>query len=574
MTLMLVVLFASLFQGVTPALGNSGFSIALVETPSVNRTWADFSLLYEDQYHSPSQLQAEIQRFETLAPSLVDTWVIGQSYEGRNITCLRITNELNEEQKAKTLILAQHHGREQITVEMALRFALRLLDSYGLDEEITQYVDTEEIYIIPSMNPDALERVVNLNDYWLRKNLRPYDNDGDGLLDEDPADDANGDGLISSYDVYAKSDGGSVLTYLYSYFEGIDDDDDGRINCDEIGLVDLNRNYARAWGSEPGSSSDPWSQVYHGAYAFSEPETQAFRDFALQHRFSIGYTLHSGTNATYFPLTSYGAYTEPALYYSVLQDLTGILPPAFYSDQGRSSSFLASARTQKPMIETGCGMWEDWMYADRGTKVPITFELYHNTAVDRDEAFTLIVDNSTHYIEEWHDIFGYFDPVAESIENLWTDIMPAFDYLLEMTPRISIVATSATGDTNQGATVTANLGVECLSPRLGSTEEIEVIAMDGTHLCSLSVSSPHTTTPMQGSFQSPVDLSVANCTIRVGNNYTGYTRLIISAHTLSTDGALLIASGITVAAGGTLVLAVLFSRHRARTAATRQVLAL
>lgn len=570
---MLAVLFASLFQGATPAFGNLGLSIALIETPSVNRTWADFSLLYEDQYHSPSQLQAEIQRFETLVPSLVETMVIGQSYEGRNITCLRITNELNEEQKAKTLVLAQHHGREQITVEMALRFALRLMNSYGVDDEITQYVDTEEIYIIPSMNPDALERVVNLNDYWLRKNLRPYDNDGDGLLDEDPADDANGDGVISSYDVYAKSDGGSILTYLYSYFEGIDDDDDGRINCDEIGLVDLNRNYARSWGLEPGSSSDPWSQVYHGAYAFSEPETQAFRDFALQHRFAISYTLHSGTNATYFPLTSYGAYTEPTLYYAVLQDLAGMLPPAFYSDQGRSSSFLTFTRAQKPMIETGCGMWEDWMYADRGTKVPITFELYHNTAVDMDEAFTLIVDNSTHYIEEWHDIFGYFDPVTESIESLWTDIMPVFDYLLEMTPRLSIVSKSVAGGTNQGDTVTASLGVECLSPRLGSSDEIEVAMMDGTRLCLLSVASPHATTQMQGSFQLPVDLTVTNYTIRLGNNYTGYTRLIISANSQSADGGLFVASGVAVAAGGTLVLAVLLSRHRGKTATTRQVLA-
>lgn len=572
MTLVLCVLFASLFQGLTSALGNSALSIALVETPSVDRTWADFSLLYEDQYHSPSELQAEIQRIETLVPNLVDTWVIGQSYEGRNITCLRITNELNDEQKAKTLVIAQHHGREQITVEMALRFALRLLNSYGVDEEITQYVDTEEIYIISSMNPDALERVVNLNDYWLRKNLRPYDNDGDGLVDEDPADDVNDDGLISSYDVYAKSGGGGGLTYLYSCFEGIDDDGDGRVNCDEIGLVDLNRNYARAWGFEPGSSSDPWSQVYRGAYAFSEPETQTFREFALQHRFAMGYTLHSGTNATYFPTTSYGGYTEPALYYSVLQDLVSILPPSFYSDQARSSSPLASARAQKPMIETGCGMWEDWMYADRGTKVPITFELYHNTSVDMAEAFTLIVDNSTHYIEEWHDIFGYFDPVAGSIDSLWSDIVPAFDYLLEMTPRLSIVPTSIAGGTNQGNTVTPSLAVSCLSPRLGSTDEIEVIGLDGTPLCSLSLVPPDSMTPMQGSFQLPVDLSVANYTIRVGNNYTGYTRLIISAHTPSADGGLLIGAGITVAAAGTLVLAVLLFRRRGRTSVAGQVL--
>ncbi len=217
-------------------------------------------------------------------------------------------------------------------------------------------------------------------------------------------------------------------------------------------------------------------------------------------------------------------------------------------------------------------MWEDWMYTDRGTKVPITFEIYHNTSVDMAEAFTLIADNSTHYIEEWHDIFGYFDPVDESIDSLWADIVPAFDYLLEMTPRLSIVPTSIAGGTNQGNTVTPSLAVSCLSPRLGSTDEIEVIGLDGASLCSLSLAPPDSTTPMQGSFQLPVDLSVTNYTIRVGNNYTGYTRLIISAYTPSGDGGMLIGAGVTVAAAGTLSLAALFVRRRGKAAATRKVL--
>ncbi|MFQ5980834.1 MAG: M14 family zinc carboxypeptidase [Candidatus Heimdallarchaeota archaeon] len=92
--------------------------------PSVNRTWGAVSLLYDNQYHDPIKVQEEIERIRDLAPDLIDLEVIGQSYFGRNITSVRITNELNPVQKAKTFVVAHHHGREQITVELALRFIL------------------------------------------------------------------------------------------------------------------------------------------------------------------------------------------------------------------------------------------------------------------------------------------------------------------------------------------------------------------------------------------------------------------------------------------------------------------
>ena len=123
-------------------------TIEKVNTPSVTKTWGTLSLLYEDQFHDPVELDEEIEYIHTTVPQLVDLEVIGQSYEGRNITCLRITNEQNSVQKAKTLIVTQHHGREQITVEMALRFMHHLLNNYGVDDTITEYVDTQEIFYV------------------------------------------------------------------------------------------------------------------------------------------------------------------------------------------------------------------------------------------------------------------------------------------------------------------------------------------------------------------------------------------------------------------------------------------
>ncbi|TFG94104.1 hypothetical protein E4H12_15775, partial [Candidatus Thorarchaeota archaeon] len=105
--------------------------IVEVVVPSITRTWDDVSLLYDNQWHDSAKVDEEIENIHSSVPELVDIEVIGQSYQGKNITSLRITNEQNTVQKAKTLVVAQHHGREQITVEMALRFVLRLLNNYG-----------------------------------------------------------------------------------------------------------------------------------------------------------------------------------------------------------------------------------------------------------------------------------------------------------------------------------------------------------------------------------------------------------------------------------------------------------
>ena len=44
--------------------------------------------------------------------------------------------------------------------------------------------------------------------------------------------------------------------------------------------VDLNRNFDSKWGEiEGGSSGDPADEIYPGTSAFSEPETQAVRDY-------------------------------------------------------------------------------------------------------------------------------------------------------------------------------------------------------------------------------------------------------------------------------------------------------
>ncbi|XP_047473754.1 carboxypeptidase A2-like [Penaeus chinensis] len=66
--------------------------------------------------------------------------------------------------------------------------------------------------------------------------------------------------------------------------------------------VDLNRNWAKAWGSS-GSSSDPCSNTFRGSEAFSEPETKALRDLAFTwiDKISLFLSFHSYGNFILHP---------------------------------------------------------------------------------------------------------------------------------------------------------------------------------------------------------------------------------------------------------------------------------
>ncbi|MHA2203315.1 MAG: M14 family zinc carboxypeptidase, partial [Candidatus Hodarchaeales archaeon] len=271
---------------------------------SVERTWDDLSLLYPGQFHNSTEIMEEIANIEAAVPELVDVSVIGQSVLENDIQLVRITNEADIDPKAGVFFVAQHHAREQITVEASLRFILHLLNNYGEDETITHYVDSEDIYIIPTLNPDGNDIVVDKGNEWIRKNARPFDDDGDGLQDEDLLEDINGDGKIYSIEYYEKPyptwdlfETGFTAYPVKIITEGIDNDGDGLVNEDVEGFTDLNRNYDSYWNDSTftsGWGSDTTSETYPGTAPFSEPETVALRDFVLQHKFAASISLHSG----------------------------------------------------------------------------------------------------------------------------------------------------------------------------------------------------------------------------------------------------------------------------------------
>ncbi|GAB3495871.1 M14 family zinc carboxypeptidase [Amycolatopsis cihanbeyliensis] len=175
-------------------------------------------------YHNYDELRTELDRIAGEHPDLVELGSIGESYEGRELPVMKISdNVATDEDEPEVLFTANQHAREHLTAEMALYLANLLTDSHGTDSQITRLVNQREVWIIPMANPDGVEYDVATGQYrsW-RKNREP--------------------------------NGGSTGT-------------------------DLNRNWDYKWGCCGGSSGNPASNTYRGPSAESSPEVSAIADF-------------------------------------------------------------------------------------------------------------------------------------------------------------------------------------------------------------------------------------------------------------------------------------------------------
>ena len=225
-------------------------------------TSRDFPLGSMQGNYTWDELNNRFNELLDLYPNIIsERLIIGQSIEGRDIWAFKISDNPNiDEDEPEVLYTSLIHAREPLSMMSLFYFTQKLAEGYNTDDELTYLVNNREMWFVPVINPDG---------YVYNEFIEPS---GGGMHRKNRKDTNCGNGT-------------------------------GR-------GIDLNRNFGFGWGADNiGSSSDPCSEVYRGDSPFSEPETEAVRDFILNHDFKNVLHYHSYSNL-YIHAFGDGSYPE------------------------------------------------------------------------------------------------------------------------------------------------------------------------------------------------------------------------------------------------------------------------
>lgn len=216
-------------------LQRKGIKVKISETVGVSKG-------PDAEYKNPEEIEQIVKDFANRYPQITKRISIGKSLEGRDIWAIKISDNagIDEVYEPAVLFNSMHHAREVMSPEASLDIIETLVKGYGSDANITKWVDSTEIWVIPMFNVDGNNKMWNYDKWW-RKNTR----------------------------------GG------YG--------------------VDLNRNYPAGWNKCNGSSGAQDSQTYRGTNPASEPETQAMMNFVAKIRPVFDISYHSYSELVLYP---------------------------------------------------------------------------------------------------------------------------------------------------------------------------------------------------------------------------------------------------------------------------------
>lgn len=92
-------------------------------------------------------------------PHLASVYSIGKSVHERELWVVKISVDKEERKLGKPMFkyVGNMHGNEALSRQLLLYFTEHLLTNYGKDTYITNLINSTEIHILPSMNPDGFE---------------------------------------------------------------------------------------------------------------------------------------------------------------------------------------------------------------------------------------------------------------------------------------------------------------------------------------------------------------------------------------------------------------------------------
>jgi carboxypeptidase D len=119
----------------------------------------DERFLENPHYTSNAELPDFLVKLQKEFPQLINVQSIGSSTDKQDLIVARIHRDV---QRPRSILVpmfkyvANMHGDETVGRQLLIYLAEYLVRNYGLIPEVTQLVNTTDIYLMPSMNPGEL----------------------------------------------------------------------------------------------------------------------------------------------------------------------------------------------------------------------------------------------------------------------------------------------------------------------------------------------------------------------------------------------------------------------------------
>lgn len=113
-----------------------------------------------NHYHSYEEAKSEFKGFVTEYPDLASVHSIGQSFMGKDLLVLQLTNNVKEKRKLRKPMfkwVANMHGNEAVGRQLVMFLGKYLVRNYGKDERVTKLLNNTDLWLMPSLNPDGFE---------------------------------------------------------------------------------------------------------------------------------------------------------------------------------------------------------------------------------------------------------------------------------------------------------------------------------------------------------------------------------------------------------------------------------
>ena len=383
----------------TPLLLLTSSALAVAETPSLH-----------EGYRDADTLDGMVSQVAATAPELATVSTYGESREGRPLRVITLGRK-DDRRRPAMLVVAGLDPLHRAGCEYALVVTRTLLrDHADLLEEM-------DVHLIPVANPDAFHALDQVADGRRGVN-RPVDADRDGLLDEDPPTDLDGDGRVLWIRTTTPPRG-TQLTHVIDptdprqvrvpdeklgehathaiFTEGLDRDGDGLIAEDGPGETRLDHNFMHLYRPHLATA---------GPHQLSEPESLALATFVLEHPEILSAVVFGPHDTVISPPD-----------HKTL-DITGKVPTGI--TEADRSTYDRFGETYRELLgeslshdEDDAGSFHAWLYAQRGVPVAAVTGWGPSTeAVENEESKTSPPTPE----ERWTELLDRAGPTHATVE--------------------------------------------------------------------------------------------------------------------------------------------------------------